>query len=102
MLARIPLLLRVPLIYLLIIANTVIRVSLLLLCALLKALLPIKSLQVLLDRWIIGLAEAWIGFNSWMMDHMTTLQVHYREDSALSTDGHYLVLSNHQSWVDIL
>ncbi|MFZ9311025.1 MAG: acyltransferase [Arenimonas sp.] len=102
MLARIPLPLRVPLIYLLIAANTVIRVSVLLLCALFKAILPVKPLQRVLDRWIIGLAEAWIGFNSWMMDHMTTLQVHYREDAALDSQGHYLVLSNHQSWVDIL
>ena len=45
MLVRIPLPLRVPLIYLLIAANTVIRVSILLLCALFKVLLPIKPLQ---------------------------------------------------------
>ena len=102
MFVRIPLLLRVPLIYLLIAANTLIRVSVLLLCALFKAMLPIRLLQQILDGWIIGLAEAWIGFNSWMMDHMTTLQVHFREDAVLDPQGHYLVLSNHQSWVDIL
>jgi len=102
MLAKIPLLLRVPLICLLIVANTLIRVSLLLLCALLKAVLPGKALKRLLDRWIIGLAEAWIAFNSWMMDHMTTLQLQQHRQGSLDAQGHYLVLSNHQSWVDIL
>jgi 1-acyl-sn-glycerol-3-phosphate acyltransferase len=67
MFVRIPLWVRVPLIWLLVAANTVLRVSLMLLCAFFKALLPIKALQRVLEA-----------------------------------KGHYLVLSNHQSWVDIL
>jgi 1-acyl-sn-glycerol-3-phosphate acyltransferase len=102
MFVRIPLWVRVPLIWLLVAANTVLRVSLLLLCALFKALLPIKALQRVLERWIIALAEAWIAGNSRMIQHMTSLKINYREDAALDANGHYLVLSNHQSWVDIL
>jgi 1-acyl-sn-glycerol-3-phosphate acyltransferase len=102
MLARIPLIVRLPLIWLLVGTHTVVLVSLLLLCSLIKGLLPIKTVQRVLDGWILALAESWIACNSWMMAHLTTLQVHYREDSVLDAKGHYLVLSNHQSWVDIL
>lgn len=102
MLARIPLLLRVPLIWLLVSANTVFMVSLLLLCSLLKGLLPIQGIQRILEVWILGLAESWIAGNSWMMEHLTTLQIRYAEDADLDAHGHYLVLSNHRSWVDIL
>ena len=102
MFVRIPLWVRVPLIWLLVAANTVLRVSLLLLCAFFKAVLPIKALQRVLERWIIALAEAWIAGNSGMIQHLTSLKINYSEDAALDAKGHYLVLSNHQSWVDIL
>ena len=102
MLARIPLFLRFPLILLLIVVHTTGRVLLLLLCSLLKAVMPIAVVRRVLDGWIIGLAESWIGFNSWMMDHMTTLQVDMGCDGVLDREGHYLVLCNHRSWVDIL
>lgn len=102
MLARIPLFFRVPLIWLLIALNTLVLASLLLLCSLLKGILPIKGLQRILNAWILALAESWIAGNSWMMDHLTTLHIYYSEDAALNPLGHYLVLSNHQSWVDIL
>jgi len=102
MLSRIPLLLRVPLICLLIAIHTVVLVSSLLLCSLFKGLLPVRALREILDARILGLAQSWIACNSWMMDHLTTLQVHYRESAPLDAQGHYLVFSNHQSWVDIL
>ena len=102
MLARIPLLLRVPLIWLLVAVNTLVLVPLLLICSFLKGVLPVNGLRRRLDAWILGLAESWIAGNSWMMDHLTTLQIRYAEDAALDTQGHYLVLSNHRSWVDIL
>ena len=97
MFVRIPLWVRVPLIWLLVAANTVLRVSLLLLCAFFKAVLPIKALQRVLERWIIALAEAWIAGNSGMIQHLTSLKINYSEDAALDAKGHYLVLSNHQS-----
>jgi len=40
--------------------------------------------------------------NSAMMDRFTRTRVSVQEDAALQADGHYLVLANHQSWVDIL
>jgi 1-acyl-sn-glycerol-3-phosphate acyltransferase len=102
MLVRIPLILRVPLIWLLIASHTVVLVTSLLLCSLFKGLLPFKPVQRVLDVWILALAESWIACNSAMMDHLTSLQVGYSENTALDAEGHYLVISNHQSWVDIL
>lgn len=102
MFVRIPLWLRVPLIWLLVAANTVALVSLLLVCALFKMLLPVKPLQSVLERCIIALAEGWIAGNSRMMQHCTSVNIDYAEDAALDRNGHYLVLANHQTWVDIL
>lgn len=102
MFVKLPLIIRYPVIALLIALNTSVKVSLLLGLSLLKWLLPLARLKRMLDAGIIGLAESWIAFNSWMMRHLTSLHTEYRESAALHADGNYLVLSNHQSWVDIL
>ena len=49
-----------------------------------------------------GIAERWIGVNNWLWDRFTRTRLDLRVDGELRTDGHYLVLANHQSWVDIL
>lgn len=101
MFAKIPLLFRLPIIFALVCLNTVVLVSSLLLAAFLKWCLPIASFRTQCDRLIIFLAEAWIANNSWMLAHFTTLKIHQRIEGRLDSDGHYLVLSNHQSWADI-
>jgi 1-acyl-sn-glycerol-3-phosphate acyltransferase len=102
MLAKIPLPIRLPLIVVLIALNTVVLVSTLLFAALLKWLIPLAALTSLCERFILFLAEAWISNNTWLMRNCTTVQINYAEDSGLDPEGHYLVLSNHQSWVDII
>ena len=94
--------LRLVLISLLIAANTVLHVFPLLLVALVKALLPFDRLRRASNPVLTGLAESWIGVNSWMMDRFTGTRVDVEEGAVLQVDGHYLVLANHQSWVDIL
>ncbi|QWP75126.1 acyltransferase [Lysobacter sp. K5869] len=94
--------LRVALISLLIALNTVLHVLPLLLVALIKALMPSKRLRLACNTALTGLAESWIGVNSSMWDRFTRTRLHVREDAAPAPDGHYLVLANHQSWVDIL
>ena len=102
MFVKLPLIVRLPIILLLIALNTAIKVTLLLFLSVLKWLLPFARAKQILDAGIIGLAESWIAFNSWMMQHLTSLQTDYSESDVLRQDGNYLVLSNHQSWVDIL
>ena len=94
--------LRVFLIALLLAANTVLHVMPLLVVAVVKALLPIERLRAASSRWLTGIAESWIGVNGWMLDRFSRTRVHVEEDAVLEPDGHYLVLANHQSWVDIV
>ena len=94
--------LRVFLIALLLAANTVLHVVPLLVVAVVKALLPIELLRAASSRWLTGIAESWIGVNGWMLDRFSRTRVHVEEDAELEPDGHYLVLANHQSWVDIV
>ncbi|MGH7463261.1 MAG: acyltransferase, partial [Longimicrobiales bacterium] len=94
--------LRLVLISLLIAANTVLHVVPLLSIAVVKALLPSDRLRRASNPLLTGLAESWIAVNTWMMDRFTGTRVDLQEDVPLQADGHYLVLANHQSWVDIL
>lgn len=94
--------LRVTFVSLLLVANTVLHVGPLLLVALIKALLPSRRLRKASDPWLTGIAESWIGVNSWMVDRFFRTRFHVQEDMTLHEDGHYLVLANHQSWVDIV
>lgn len=94
--------LRLALLSLLIAASTVLVVLPMLLVALVKAVLPFKPVQRISNLLLTGLAEGWIGVNNWLWDRFTHTRVDLHEDAALRMDGHYLVLANHQSWVDIL
>lgn len=93
--------LRVPVAALLLAANTVLHVPPLLIVAILKALLPIPAVRRGCNRLLMAIAASWIALNTTMVGLMT--HTHYRvvADATLRTDGHYLVLANHQSWVDI-
>jgi 1-acyl-sn-glycerol-3-phosphate acyltransferase len=102
MFVSIPLIIRLPIIVLMIVLSTVVLVSILLFLAVLKWLVPLKEFGKLAETGILWLAKAWISNNSWMIRHCTSLQTHYTEDACLDPQGHYLVLSNHQSWVDIV
>ncbi len=93
---------RLALLFLLIITSTVLHVVPLLLIALLKVVLPLPRLRVACNPLLTGLAESWVGVNNWLWDVFTNTRLEVRSDAALQADGHYLVLANHQSWVDIL
>jgi 1-acyl-sn-glycerol-3-phosphate acyltransferase len=69
--------------------------------SILKFLLPFSPLRHLLDRILLWLAENWISCNSgWMrLTQKTKWDVQGLE--GLNYHGWYLVISNHQSWVDI-
>jgi 1-acyl-sn-glycerol-3-phosphate acyltransferase len=92
---------RVPLGALLLIANTVLHVLPLLAVALLKALLPWKVLRRTCNLALMALAESWIAVNTALILRMTRTRFIVSGEVALHRDGHYLVLANHQSWVDI-
>lgn len=96
-----PVFLRVPLAALLIAASILAHVVPLLAIALLKAVLPFERVRVACNPLLAGIAESWIGFNSVLIDWFARTRFTVAEQAALQRDGHYLVLANHQSWVDI-
>lgn len=93
--------LRIPAAALLLALNTVVHVPPLLLVALVKALLPLRGVRGVCNRLLSGISASWIGLNTLMIDLLTHTRYSVTTDANLRGDGHYLVLANHQSWVDI-
>lgn len=81
--------------------NTLLCFSVLLPCALLK-LLPLPTLQTLLTKVLIRIAETWMLLNSAWMRLAGHTQWDIQGRDRLDQNGWYLVTSNHQTWVDIL
>jgi len=98
---RIPTWLRVPLGAVLFATNTVVHVLPLLLIALLKALVPVRGVRRVCDTLLMAIAENWIAINTAMISKMSRTRFIAEVPPDLKPQGQYLVLSNHQSWVDI-
>ncbi|MEE4297419.1 MAG: acyltransferase [Wenzhouxiangella sp.] len=81
--------------------NSLVHIGPLLLIALVKAIVRVRRVRQVCDRWLMAIVASWIDVNSWMMDHFTSIKV---ETSGLPDEfpsGNFLMLCNHQSWVDI-
>src|SRR5690606_38791395 len=86
---------------LLLATNTVLHVPPLLLVAVVKALLPLSAIRRACDWLLMAIAASWIGINTTLIRWFTRTRLVIDIDARLRPDGHYLVLSNHQTWVDI-
>ena len=69
---------------------------------LLKFLLPIAAVRRTLTRWLMWLAENWIAVNGLALRGSGSRGWRVDGAEALDRDGWYLVLANHQTWVDIV
>lgn len=86
--------------FLLVALNTVVHASPLLLLAVVKAIVPITAARRFLGRVLTALAQSWVRINSRLiLAGGTRVQISGVAD--LRRDGWYLVVCNHQSWVDI-
>ena len=94
--------LRIALILLLISLSSIVHIGPLLLVGVIKALLPLAGVRRALNPLLTGIAESWIGVNNAMIRAFTDTRIVVEGDVELRRDGHYLVIANHQSWVDIL
>jgi len=101
MLASLPLPIRLPLALLLVALNVLANATVLLTLAALKALVPVKKFRVALSRVLVAIAEQWIAVNGALFAAFTRTRWHIEGLEGLEYGGWYLVLSNHQSWVDI-
>ncbi len=93
---------RIVPILLLIVINTLVHAFPLLVVTMFKAVLPSERARRACNPLLLWFAEHWIVVNSAMVDAFTHTRFDVTEDAVLQRDGHYLVLANHQSWVDIV
>ncbi len=82
--------------------NTVFWFVPVMMLALLKLILPIIAVRRVLTHWLMWCAENWIAVNALALRGSGSRN--WRSDGAesLDRDGWYLVLANHQTWVDIV
>ncbi|MFN3581541.1 MAG: acyltransferase [Pseudomonas sp.] len=86
---------------LMILLSTLIGIGPMLLIGLLKAAIPVKSFQRQCSRAVMWIAETWAESVKWVFNLMTPTHWDIRCDGPLDPQHSYLVISNHQSWVDI-
>jgi len=86
---------------LLLAVNTIVHVPLLMVAALMKALMPWRRARSFWNAVLMAIAASWISCNTALIETFTRLRITTSIDASLDSQGHYLVLANHQSWVDI-
>jgi len=74
----------------------------LLVMALIKYLIPLQAWQNLCNRVLDGLAQGWIAVNSAHQNWLTGTTIQLEADADLRRNEWYMMIANHQSWVDIL
>jgi len=86
---------------LLLLLNTLILIGPMILIALLKLVLPGKALRTACSRGVMWVAETWAEIDKLIFATLTPTVWDIRGGEGLRRDRSYLVVSNHQSWVDI-
>lgn len=69
---------------------------------LLKLALPVQGWRDLASRWLMRIGERWISTNQAILSVTQAIRWDIRGADSLRRHEWYLVISNHQSWVDIL
>ena len=86
---------------LLILLNTLVGIGPMLVLAVLKVVVPHEGFRRWSSRWVMWIAESWAEINKAIFRLMLPTRWDIRCDTPLHNDHSYLVISNHQSWVDI-
>ena len=87
--------------FLLFALNTLVWCSLLYVVTLLKLVVPIPAFRRAASRLLVAIAEAWIAVNTACLRATQPTTYDVKGLEGLRRDVSYLVVSNHQSWVDI-
>lgn len=82
--------------------NTIALTIPLIFLSLFKFIIPVHGAIVWIDRALIFIATCWISINSFNSRMFCNIEWDVRGLEHLKKKEWYLVLSNHQSWVDIL
>ena len=81
--------------------NTLIGIGPMMLIALLKVVAPSHGLRRRCARAVMWIAETWVDANTAVFDRVLDTRWELRGNFEPRLDTSYLVLCNHQSWVDI-
>jgi len=73
-----------------------------LLLAIAKLLVPFRPWRILMSRGLIACAEHWISMNKGILSLTQSIRWEVSGLESLQRREWYLMISNHQSWVDIL
>ncbi|HUM03655.1 MAG TPA: acyltransferase [Thermoanaerobaculia bacterium] len=87
--------------FLLFVLNTVFWCSLLFALTFAKLVVPVPAWRRLSSRGLVAIGEAWIAVNSWGLSVTQPTRWEVELPPSLRRDVSYLVVSNHQSGVDI-
>jgi len=90
------------LVLLILIVNTLFCAAQLFPLALIKFIIPIPLWRKITGMILIRVANNWVGVNSYFIHFFYPIEWKVTGVEKLKKDDWYLVISNHQSWVDIL
>ena len=82
--------------------NTIIWFTPLIILAVLKLVLPVPALRRYITLALMTCGECWVSCNTLLMRYGANVAIESRGLENLRPDGWYLVIANHQTWVDIL
>ena len=82
--------------------STIFWVIPLIVFAVLKLLIPVTGFRRVMTRWIMAIGEIWVGFNAAVFGRVNSTQWDIRGLEGLEPDQWYLVIANHQTWIDIV
>lgn len=85
----------------LLILNTLLLSIPLFFASLFKLIIPVKAWQKLCTHVLVFIAESWTSMNNLIMHLFIKLELKVEGLEALNRKGWYMVIANHQSWVDI-
>ena len=88
--------------FLLLVLNIAFWIALLLPAAFVRLLVPVPAWQRRWGRVLAWIADTWVGINGGLLRLTQRIDWDVKLPEGLSPDGWYLVVSNHQSWVDII
>lgn len=81
--------------------NTLLHCIPLFALSIVKFAIPVRAARAFLSKALILIGESWIAVNGFIFWLFTKIEWQVEGLENLRREGHYLVLSNHQSWVDI-
>ncbi|PTR32564.1 1-acyl-sn-glycerol-3-phosphate acyltransferase [Luteibacter sp. OK325] len=101
MFVSLPRFLRIPLACVPLFVSTVLHVGPLLLLTVVRLIIPVRAMRNGFAPVLVHIAESWLSVNAWLFAAFTRTQWQVEGLEGLSARENYLVVCNHQSWVDI-